>query len=214
MDRGRTVRHVLALLTASVVSAASLVGLAFLSEYVRPAPREPVVKAEPIVVAERPKRKTPDKQPRPTKANPVRGPDMPALDLPSMIQAPSLRVRDDNAATSLVRPGLAEDTSFAAAEDLVVSEELVDDPPRAILNPAPRYPASAQTQGVEGRVTMRVLVDREGSVTQAVVTESIPPGVFDTAAVEAIRRWRFSPATFKGQRVQVWVRKTLTFRLE
>lgn len=210
----RLSRHAVASVFATAVSIGSLIGLAYLSEYVRPAAKAPVVQVEPIAVVERPKRKNTEKRSKPVKAEAARGPEMPALDLPSMIQAPSLRLRDDTGPTSLARTGLAEDTSFAPTEDLVVSEELVDDPPRAILNPAPRYPASAQSQGVEGSVKMRVLVDRQGAVTQVVVTESSPPGVFDTAAVEAMRRWRFSPATFKGQSVQVWVRKTLTFRLE
>jgi len=210
----RLFRHAISAMIALAVSAVSLVGLAYLSEYVRPPVREPVVNAEPIIVAEPPKRKQRETRPKPMKAEPVRGPEMPTLDLPSMIQAPSLRARDPGGTTSLVRPGLSEDTSFAPTEDLVMSEELVDEPPRAILNPAPRYPASAQGQGIEGWVKMRVLLDRQGSVAQVVVTESKPSGVFDDAAVEAIGRWRFSPATFKGQSVQVWVRKTLTFRLE
>lgn len=210
----RVLRHLVSTMIALAISASSLVGLAYLSEYVRPSPPEPKVESKPIPVVERPKRKQKEKRTKPVRTAPVRGPDMPALDLPSMIQAPSLRARGDEGATSLVRPGLSEDTSFAPTEDLVVSEELVDDPPRAILNPPPRYPASAQSNGVEGRVAMRVLVDRQGQVVQVVVTESVPSGVFDRAAVNAMRRWRFTPATFKGQSVQVWVRKTLTFRLE
>ncbi len=206
--------HAIAAGIALTVSVFSLITLAHLSEYVQPAPHKAAVEAVPIQVASPPKRARQTDRPKPAKDTSVKGPELPGLDLPSMIQAPSLALQDDNASHSLVRPTLSADKSFAPVEDLVMSEELVDDPPRAILDPAPRYPAAAQSRGVEGAVTMRVLVDLQGNVSQVVMLKSLPPGVFDDAAVEAMRRWRFTPATFKKKPVQVWVKKTLTFQLE
>jgi len=45
------------------------------------------------------------------------------------------------------------------------------------------------------------------------VTESTPPGVFDRAATDAIRRWRYRPAQYNGEPVAVPVRTRIRFEL-
>lgn len=55
----------------------------------------------------------------------------------------------------------------------------------------PVYPKEALEQGLRGEVRVRVTVDAEGKVSDAVVLESNPPNVFDAAAVAAARKWRF-----------------------
>jgi protein TonB len=45
------------------------------------------------------------------------------------------------------------------------------------------------------------------------VIESTPKGVFDRAATDAIRRWRYRPARYNGQPVEVPVRTRIRFEL-
>ena len=56
----------------------------------------------------------------------------------------------------------------------------------------PAYPPTARRGGVEGSVRVRLLVDPDGAVQQANVLSSRPSGIFDGAALRAVRTWRFA----------------------
>lgn len=77
----------------------------------------------------------------------------------------------------------------------------------------PVYPLMARRHGLEGTVVLRLLVKETGNVGEVVV--DAPSGCIDLdkAAVEAVRKWRFIPATRGGGAVAVWVRQPVTFRL-
>ena len=80
--------------------------------------------------------------------------------------------------------------------------------------PAPRFPAAAQRAGISGSVMVAVDVDERGRVKDARVVRSQPQGVFDQAALEAVRTWRFAPARNSAGSVASTVRQTLRFALE
>jgi protein TonB len=78
---------------------------------------------------------------------------------------------------------------------------------------APIYPAAQRSQGIEGKVTVRYDVSVEGFVTNAIVIQSTPPGLFDAAALTAVTSWRFNPARGEGIAIaQTQVESTLTFK--
>ncbi len=81
-----------------------------------------------------------------------------------------------------------------------------------VQNP-PLYPSSALRRHIEGYVILEFTVTRAGSVEAPRVVESRPPGVFDRAALAAVRRWRFKPKLENGRPVAVRVRQKLEFRL-
>jgi protein TonB len=95
----------------------------------------------------------------------------------------------------------------------VYDEHEVDTPPRPLRSIAPVYPRAAEEQGVEGSVTLRILVGERGEVRQVQVLGSTPPGVFDEAARSAVQRWRFEPARHQGAPVSTWARKRVDFAL-
>jgi len=75
-------------------------------------------------------------------------------------------------------------------------------------------PEDARATGVEGRVVVRYDVTTAGTVANAVVVESEPPGVFDAAALDAVRSWRFRPMVDRGEVVSAPARVSeLVFRL-
>lgn len=96
----------------------------------------------------------------------------------------------------------------------VVDESAVEVAPQAVERGPPAYPSRARAQGVGGRVTLSFVVDVDGRVQDVVVVEAEPPGIFDEAAVEAVRAWRFEPGLDEGAPVAVRVRQTLRFELE
>lgn len=61
------------------------------------------------------------------------------------------------------------------------------------------YPPQARAQGVEGYAVVRYDVDVEGRVRNARVVASAPQGVFDESALQAVSRWKFTPAQRNGQ---------------
>ncbi len=77
------------------------------------------------------------------------------------------------------------------------------------------YPEEARAAGIEGQVTVRYRIRSDGSVDHVEVVTSDPPGVFDDAAVLAVRTWRYQPATVDGKPVDVPnVISTLRFSLD
>lgn len=96
----------------------------------------------------------------------------------------------------------------------VVDEDSVEVAPRPVERTAPSFPARARALGQTGWVTLSFVVDLDGSTADVAVVEAEPPGVFDEAAADAVRQWRFEPGEQGGAPVAVRVRQTLRFELE
>lgn len=64
---------------------------------------------------------------------------------------------------------------------------------RPRFRPAPPYPEALRQSGLEGVVTLRIVIEADGSVSEATVVTSSGHEAFDTAAVETLRRWQFEP---------------------
>ncbi len=77
----------------------------------------------------------------------------------------------------------------------------------------PRYPDHAMNDRLSGSVIVQYVVDKKGYTTDVKVIQSSPPGVFDRAATDAIRRWRYKPAEYDGHPVEVPVRTLIRFVL-
>lgn len=80
-------------------------------------------------------------------------------------------------------------------------------------NPLPRYPSAARRRGIEGTVTLEVLVSAEGLPERVAIARSSGSGLLDEAAIEAVRRWRFRPARRGTEAVEGRVSVPVTFRL-
>jgi periplasmic protein TonB len=74
----------------------------------------------------------------------------------------------------------------------------------------PEYPTKALEKGIEGAVTIDFVVDEKGETTKLEVTQSEPAGVFDRAALNAVRRWRYAPVG-DGTAVEVPTRAVIRF---
>jgi TonB family protein len=76
--------------------------------------------------------------------------------------------------------------------------------PRPIYSPDPEYPVKERKTGHEGKVILRLLIDPDGVTHDITVSDSLSPA-FDAAAVEAVQKWKFSPATKNGKQVPVHI---------
>jgi len=78
----------------------------------------------------------------------------------------------------------------------------------------PEYPDRARQQGLEGWVLVEFTISPAGTVKDPRVIEAQPASVFDREALNAIRRWRYSPRLENGVAVaQAGVLVRLRFEL-
>ena len=97
---------------------------------------------------------------------------------------------------------------FPAHTDISYSDDYV------ILHMVqPEYPPFELLQGIEGDVTVELLVDEEGRVENAWILAALGPKSFETASLEAVLQFRFRPPTVNGKPVPMWIRFQVRFRL-
>ena len=75
----------------------------------------------------------------------------------------------------------------------------------------PVYPALAQSAHVEGDVVLEAIIGVDGSVQELRVVRSV--ALLDEAALDAVRRWRYTPTLLNGVPVPVVMTVTVSFRL-
>jgi TonB family protein len=85
--------------------------------------------------------------------------------------------------------------------------------PVSITRVNPIYPEEARAKRIQGIVILVVLIDKTGIVKEATVLKRLPYGLSE-AAVEAVRQWKFVPATKDGEAVDVAFNLTVNFRLD
>jgi protein TonB len=78
----------------------------------------------------------------------------------------------------------------------------------------PEYPASLARAEIEGVVTVRVLIGADGRVKQVDLVSATDPAFFEATRKQALRYWRFRPATSDGTPAESWRTMTVRFRLQ
>jgi periplasmic protein TonB len=77
----------------------------------------------------------------------------------------------------------------------------------------PDYPSSLLVREVEGSATIRVLVGTDGRVREAIVVSATHPDFGKAAMRQALKAWRFKPATRGNEVVEDWVTIPITFQI-
>ena len=98
-------------------------------------------------------------------------------------------------------------------QDVVMTSETVDIPPRAKSRISPEYPTTARRKGIEGYVTLSLLINDSGHVEDIVIVESHPSGIFEQSAKDTVLQWSFAPGEYQGQPVSVRVMQVLRYSL-
>jgi len=84
--------------------------------------------------------------------------------------------------------------------------------PRAIYDPEPEYSEEARKVKYQGTVVLQVVIDADGNTRDIRSVRTLGFGL-DEKAIEAVRTWRFAPATKDGRAVAVLMNIEVTFRL-
>lgn len=85
-------------------------------------------------------------------------------------------------------------------------------PPVPLETISPLYPELARRGHVEGVVLLEAIIGADGSVRDVRVLRSAHV-LLDPAALEAVRRWRYRPASVGGHPVAVYLSVVVTFTL-
>jgi len=83
--------------------------------------------------------------------------------------------------------------------------------PTRILDAQPIYPVIAQSARVQGVVILEAVVGADGRVREARVLRSIP--LLDQAALDAVRKWVYTPTLLNGVPIPIVMTVTVTFTL-
>jgi TonB family protein len=86
------------------------------------------------------------------------------------------------------------------------------DPPVLISKIAPNYTDDARKKRITGAVTLQMTIDAEGIPQNVHVVQGLDPGL-DSNAVEAVKQWRYKPATKNGVPVPFDSTANVNFRL-
>jgi len=145
------------------------------------------------------KKRKPKKPPKPEdEPPPMEQPPMQAQDL--INQAEGVGFSADIVADTNLSSGLALESG--------------DGEYLPIVKVAPIYPRRALSRGIEGYVIVEFIVTKQGSVRNPVVIEAKPEGVFDQAAKDAAKKFKYKPRVIDGVATEVaGVQNKITFKM-
>ena len=160
-----------------------------------PLPPPPLPKEETLAKIEEP----PAPPPPEPKAAPLPEAPKPAPQKP--VKAPSTT---QAAVNSNKPPGPATQTGASGTTSK----------PSALYNPPPSYPSESKHANEEGSVLLSVQVNASGRADTVAISKSSGFQRLDRAASEAVRRWKFKPATRNGEPIATIVDVPIVFRLK
>lgn len=109
----------------------------------------------------------------------------------------------------------ASDVSTEMSLDGGVGLESGDGEYLPIVKVAPVYPRRALQRGIEGFVIVEFTVNKQGAVTNPIVIEAEPAKIFDQAALDAAKKFKYKPRVVNGEPIAVsGVQNRITFKID
>jgi TonB family protein len=87
-------------------------------------------------------------------------------------------------------------------------------PPELLEFQPPVYPKNLRERDVEGKVILKILIDKEGKVKEIQIFESSGYETFDQIALKSVRQWRFKAARKGNQQRESWVLIPINFQIK
>jgi protein TonB len=120
---------------------------------------------------------------------------------------------------SPISEGAGAEGNIAVEQDIKIEDEgppadfvPYEKEPQIVKKVEPKYPELAMRAGLEGKVIVKIWVDKEGKVKQVVVLKS-DAEIFNEPAIEAAKQFVFTPAYMNNGPVAVWVSFPFRFKL-
>ncbi len=160
---------------------------------------EPLYKPPPPPVVEQPVEQPQDRpQPKRARVRPRAAPPPPPSTEPERVAALPIPPAPPTAPDAPIEP----------------TDTFIRDP-QPVFRPHPEYPARALRFKREGIVELEFTIAPDGSVHDIRVVLSEPEGVFDHAAIKALRKWRYDPQLVNSAPIErTGMRVRIVFRLD
>lgn len=125
-----------------------------------------------------------------------------------------------------IQAPISGESAGAGGDSLVISDEglLFDEdeppmdafipfqtPPAVVKRIEPIYPELARKAGIQGKIFVKVLIDKEGKIKKAVVLQG--PEIFHEPAIAAVMQWVFKPAIQHDRPIAVWMVIPINFQI-
>jgi len=81
------------------------------------------------------------------------------------------------------------------------------------VNPPPSYPIIARKRGYQGNVVLEVLINKQGKVIDLRVFSSSGYSILDKTAIASVHKWLFQPGMKGTEKIKMWVRVPIRFKL-
>ena len=178
--------------------------------------RRPLMDSLPVMVEliKPPEMKSPPPDVMPPKPRPVSREQTPPAKTPP-IEAPPVLVAESPApAPAVAVPAPKPDIQVQATPPAPAPVVAPSFSAAYLQNPPPAYPLMSRRRGEKGTVMLRVYVSAQGEAESVQVRTSSGFPSLDTAALEAVRRWKFVPARQGTQPVAAFVIVPIVFSLE
>ena len=94
-------------------------------------------------------------------------------------------------------------SALAVSNKGYVGEDEIEISVERIFNQTANYPRKALRKGIDGFVVIQFDIDTDGAVLDPYVIESEPAGIFDRAAIKAVRKWLYDTPSYNGVSVKV-----------
>jgi protein TonB len=85
--------------------------------------------------------------------------------------------------------------------------------PSVLIQPLPPYTEEARKARIEGVVILQAVILRDGTVTGFKVLQGLGYGLDDSAIHTISSKWRFSPGTLNGTKIDVIAKIEVRFRM-
>ncbi len=162
---------------------------------------------------ESPVERKPPRPPEPEKQHQPPQPKLNSTALHRPVWPFEINTRLPGGPDTLVLPPVESDLKHMGLNDLFNVGDL-DQPLITLTRMPPIYPLGAKRRGIEGTVTVRFIVNEQGTVEQPTIVTSQPPEIFDDTVLRCVSGWHFQSGTVEGHPVRVWAETTIHFELD
>lgn len=116
---------------------------------------------------------------------------------------------DESAVAGVDKEIAASQEAATKAGEIVTSTSL-----NKLRHVDPEYPSAARSRDLAGWVDLELTVQTDGSVGDVAVIRAEPANIFDKAAIDAVRQWRYEPVQRNGKPVEQRTRVRIRFQLQ
>ncbi|MGV3001681.1 energy transducer TonB [Vibrio sp. E150_018] len=135
----------------------------------------------------------------------------------SVVKDPSIdKLQPKAQVEPVIEKELSAQASPASSAKQGVSEKpiLIEQPSFLAPPTKPRYPRLAQRRGIEGTAMYEIWLDENGQQIKQNLLSSSGASMLDQAALEAIKKWKFSPRKINGTSIAHRVQVPIRFKLD